>query len=180
MTTWARDTQGALLAHTGRHPSNRLLEVMLVKAYVCLAVLLSGCAYGFSDKWTNDAGGPPPVDAGKHETSAPVYDAAAAYEASDLPDVSQQQPCSLPLATGIPTCDTCLGTSCCNEDDTCGGDPDCMSFITCVDACIPSDGGVPDPTCESTCQSIYPTGANELSSLDNCMSLQCRNECGGP
>jgi hypothetical protein len=179
MTTWARDTQGALLAHTADALPKLRLEVMLVKAYVCLAVLLSGCAYGFSDKWTYDAGGTPPHDAGKHETSAPMYDAAVP-EASDLPDVSQQQPCTLALATGIPTCDTCLGSSCCSEDDTCGGDPDCMSFINCMDACIPTDGGVPDPQCESTCQSSYPSGANELSALDNCMSVQCRSECGGP
>ena len=91
----------------------------------------------------------------------------------------QQTTCSaLPLGTGDPQCDTCLGASCCAEDQTCGNDQNCMAFIGCVDNCINQVDGGMDQTCEQACESQYPNGVSELSNLDMCMQNSCATACG--
>jgi len=192
MTRWVHDTQralpslgsvAALVLARNEERSFTHSEVILVKAFVYFSVMISasGCAYGMAngDDTKQDAA-IIHVDAGTKDVKTPM-EASSVQDAADEPDVSQVQTCDpLPLATGLPACDTCLGTSCCSEDQACGNDPDCMSYINCENNCIPLDGGVPDPQCESTCASTYPTGSNELSNLDTCMSTSCRNECFGP
>jgi hypothetical protein len=153
-----------------------------VKAYVYFAIIgavLPGCAYGDSGvhPWEHD-GGILQAEGGK-DASKPIPEASTPDVSQDLPDVQQQTQCaSLPLGTGMPSCDSCLGASCCNEDQACGNDQECMAFISCANNCFNTvDGGV-DPQCESTCESQYPNGVSELSTLDSCMQQSCATACG--
>ncbi len=158
-----------------------------MKAYVCLAALAAfvyGCAYGIGvENEKTDSGPFSPKDSGQQADTyvGPQYEASTP-DTGSTQDVTVTTPTctSLPLSTGIAACDTCVAGSCCSQDQACGNDPDCLSFIDCISACIPSDGGAPDPNCETTCESTYPTGTTELSDLENCMSSLCRTDCGGP
>ncbi len=155
-----------------------------MKAYVYFAIAcaaaLGGCAYGNSgvQKWQHD-GGIVAADGGAKDASKPIPEASTQDVSQDPPDVQQQTQCaSLPLPTGMPQCDSCLGASCCAEDQTCGNDQDCMAFIGCMNNCFNTvDGGV-DPQCQSTCESQYPNGMSELSNLDSCMQTSCATDCG--
>ena len=154
-----------------------------MKAYVYFAIVAVGasaCAYGQSEQQLDhNDGGVLHADGGVKDAAKPKQDAQAQEDVSvDPPDVQQTTCSSLPLPTGMPQCDTCLGASCCAEDQACGNDQDCMAFISCVNGCFNQvDGGV-DQTCESSCQSQYPNGANELSNLDMCMQNSCASPCG--
>ena len=155
-----------------------------MKAYVYFAIVAAGasaCAYGQSgEQLDHHDGGVLHADGGVTKDAAkPQQDAQAQEDVSvDPPDVQQTTCSSLPLPTGMPQCDTCLGQSCCAEDQTCGNDQDCMAFISCINGCFNQvDGGV-DQTCESDCEAQYPNGANELSNLDMCMQNSCASPCG--
>ncbi len=157
-----------------------------VKAYVYFAAIslqvLAGCAYGkFSgDDFAEPDSGIVVKDAGApKDASKPIVDAAAPLDSSQDPqDVTVQTQCDpLPLATGLAACDTCLGASCCAEDEACGNDQDCMGFIECVDECDPGDGGQPDQECYGNCESEFPNGENELNALDSCMQNDCSTQC---
>jgi hypothetical protein len=154
---------------------------MLVKAKVYFAALLApvlGCAYGVDpEEIPKPDAGEHPMEAGNKPDVATTPDVSVP-DVQNIPDVSQPTCSSLPLPTGDPVCDSCLGASCCSQDQACGNDNDCLSFINCEDNCIPLDGGPLDPTCESACETSYPTGANELNLLESCMSSLCRNDCG--
>jgi hypothetical protein len=153
-----------------------------VKTYVYFAFILTatGCAYGSMagvEKFEQEDAGNVHPDAGSvKDAKAPVKDAGVVQPEADVPDVTMIETCDpLPLATGIAMCDTCLGSYCCSADQTCGNDPDCMSFIECVDDCV-SDGG-DETSCETDCEGRYPTGASELDALDNCLASSCGTEC---
>lgn len=151
--------------------------------YFAVASVLCACAYGVTpEQELPHDGGIIHVDSGiqAKDAGSPTQDSGPTVQDSsvDLPDVPEQTTCSsLPLGTGLASCDTCLGSSCCAEDQTCGFDQDCMAFVSCTDACFPLDGGAPDTQCESDCESTYPKGANELANLDNCMQNSCSTTC---
>ena len=152
-----------------------------MKAYVYFAIVstLGGCAYGTSgvDPFKSHDAGIVHVDAGKDAKAPPVKDAGPVEDVWQ-DDVQQQTACSLPLPTGMASCDSCLGSSCCAEDETCGNDQDCIGFVGCVNNCFNTvDGGL-DQNCESTCEADYPNGVGELSNLDTCMQNSCATECG--
>jgi hypothetical protein len=115
------------------------------------------------DAWT-------PGDAGAFD--------AATFDASP-PDSSITQQCALSIGTGMPQCDTCLGQSCCAQDNACGNSPDCNSFLRCGNDCFSADGG-PTQACFDACTTQYPTGSALIDALDACMSSSCATECGGP
>ena len=147
--------------------------------YFAIAAVACGCAYGVTpeQELPHDAG-IIKVDSGGGKDAQAPKDAGVTDSSVDLPDVPQQIQCtSLPLSTGMPSCDSCLGTSCCAEDQTCGFDQECMALIGCVDNCLPTDGGPPDPQCESDCESQYPNGMSEIDGLDNCMQTSCSTSC---
>lgn len=147
-------------------------------ALVSAGALATGCAFGVTpeQELAHDSG-ITHLDAGtKKDANAPI-DAAVHDSSQVLPDVEQTQCSSLPLQTGIPACDTCLGASCCNEDQTCGNDQECMAFDECLYECIPTDGGTQDPNCETDCATTYPNGFNELDALDTCLAQSCSTEC---
>jgi hypothetical protein len=160
-----------------------------VKAYVYFAIVCAGastfceaCAYGQSEAQLDehhDSGVVLHADAGAKDAAKPQQDAQVEQDVFvDPPDVLTTTCATLPLGTGIPECDTCIGSSCCNEDQACGNDQDCMGFISCINGCFNQvDGGV-DEDCESSCESDYPNGANELSNLDSCMENSCPSQCG--
>lgn len=169
----ARRASGHLFHQRGR----------LVKAYVYFAAILlpvSGCAYGkiASEQDEPHDSGILHADGGVKDAKAPAKDAQSVEDVQEVPDVTVSTQCDpLPLGTGLPACDTCLGSSCCAEDQTCGSDQDCMGFVSCVDNCVPSDGGPPDQQCYADCQTTYPNGESELNALDSCMQNSCTTEC---
>jgi hypothetical protein len=77
------------------------------------------------------------------------------------------------LATGDPTCDACLDTSCCAQNTACVSDADCNALLACGDACR-------DDACFSACYSAHPTGAALLDALSSCADTSCSAKCGGP
>jgi hypothetical protein len=145
--------------------------------------LLAGCAFG---KIAGDDDFETPHDSGIVKADAGVKDAKTIPEATTvedssqtLPDVTTTETCTtLPLGTGDPQCDTCIASSCCDEDQTCGNDQDCMAFVGCVDECVPDDGGPPDQECYSECEADYSTGEAELDALDTCLENDCSTACG--
>jgi hypothetical protein len=157
---------------------------LLVKAYVYFAIVAAGasaCAYGQSGVQLDhhDGGSILHADAGAKDAAKPQQDAQAQEDVQiDPPDVITTTCSSLPLGTGMPACDSCIGASCCTEDQTCGNDQDCMAFISCMNGCFNQvDGGL-DQNCEMSCESSYPNGVNELSNLDSCMQNSCAVDCG--
>jgi len=154
-----------------------------VKAYVYFAVIAAGataCAYGHSGlDLDHHDGGVLHADGGAKDAAKPQQDAQTQQDAwVDPPDVQQTQCSSLPLGTGIAQCDTCLGASCCDEDQTCGNDQECIAFIDCVNLCFNQVDGGMDQVCEQSCESQYPNGVAELSNLDMCMQNSCSTACG--
>ena len=144
-----------------------------MKGYVYFAIVaLAGCAYGVAPYSESPDAGAKHLDAGVKD--AKTVDAAPQHDASDPPDVVTA--CTLALPTGSPSCDSCLGASCCSEDDACGLDQDCMAFDDCLYSCVADDGGL-DTDCESTCETTYPNGASELIALDDCMEQSCATDC---
>jgi hypothetical protein len=148
--------------------------VTLVKAYVYfLVVSATGCAYGLAadDFVPKPDSGMVHVDAGHDVATHPeasVEDSAS----QDEPDVVQVEACNPPpLSSGDPTCDTCIAASCCSQDTACGDDQDCLAFISCMSACT-------DPTCQTACETTYPTANNELNALDACLTSACAVPCG--
>ncbi len=142
--------------------------------------VLAGCAYGkIAGEGPFEDAGVIHADGGAKDAKTPPKDAQAVEDVSqELPDVTTTTTCDpLPLGTGLATCDTCLGASCCSEDQACGNDQACLAFIGCMDNCIPTDGGPPDQQCYSDCQTTYPNGANELDMLDTCMQTSCMTDC---
>jgi hypothetical protein len=183
-------------------------------ALVCpLVVVWLGCAYGpvetsfqavtvaDSGAYKNDYGyDQPVVDASTMpDVAAPLADAVpppldSAPDPIDVaaPDVAPPPACSLPLPTGMPSCDSCIGQSCCVEDQRCGNDPQCLDLIMCMSECEtappppPSgdagarglDAGDEDAaSCFVACEEQYPTAANELDQLDSCVGGSCGAAC---
>ena len=156
-----------------------------MKAYVYFAIVCasaSACAYGQSSVQIEEHhdSGVLHADAGAAKDAAkPQQDAQAQEDVTvDPPDVITTTCSTLPLGTGDPTCDTCIGSDCCSEDQTCGNDQDCMAFISCMNGCVNQEDGGIDETCEQSCESDYPNGVNELSNLDTCMQNSCASQCG--
>jgi hypothetical protein len=77
------------------------------------------------------------------------------------------------LASGDPTCDTCIDASCCAENTACVSDADCAALVACGDACR-------DDACISACMSAHPSGATKLDTLSSCVQTSCSSACGGP
>ncbi len=77
------------------------------------------------------------------------------------------------LSSGDATCDTCLDTSCCSQNQACVNDADCSALIACGNACT-------DDTCFANCFSAHPSGAKILDTLMTCVETSCVSACGGP
>lgn len=75
--------------------------------------------------------------------------------------------------TGDPTCDTCLGKSCCNEWNACLNSTDCSDFASCANACAQGN-----TTCVNNCATTYSAGANLFDTASNCSSTSCKTPCG--
>jgi hypothetical protein len=160
-------------------------------SFAFCAIVAAGCAVAgqgatpFEEEVSSDAGH---VDA--RTTS---HDAGRSYEAStyDAPppppeDASQPDTNISPpppmcndarLLTGIPACDQCLEANCCAPDETCSTSQDCMDFVQCGNDCFNADGG-PTQACFDACTTAHPTGAQQMSALDSCISSSCGTACG--
>jgi hypothetical protein len=64
------------------------------------------------------------------------------------------------------TCGVCFAQNCASQRDACAGDPDCASYLTCLEACEaePKDGP-PDAACAGACQA--PEGTAARAAYDN-------------
>lgn len=151
--------------------------------FFCVLGSVVGCAHGVVDAIDDTSTVHP--DAGPAKDAAPQHpiDAAPAADtwqppqdsSVDLPDTSPV--CSPKISTGIPQCDVCEGQNCCLEDNACANSQDCGNLINCYQNCVPNDGGPPDQTCMSTCDSNYPQGANLLNAWGSCLQTNCANDC---
>lgn len=155
-----------------------------MKAYVYFTIIaaagVSACAFGQSAEQLqhHDGGVIVKADGGSKDAAKPQQDAHVQDTWVDPPDVEQTTCSSLPLGTGMQQCDSCLGASCCSEDQTCGNDQECIAFIDCANQCFNQVDGGMDQNCEQTCESQYPNGVAELSNLDMCMQNSCATACG--
>jgi hypothetical protein len=162
---------------------------------------LAACAFGPVDtgfQGSQGSGKPetffaPGPDASTADTSAAVADDASpdAAATSDLPDTSPPfdsgrqadtavpaAQCTLTFPTQMPTCDSCIGQSCCAEDNTCGGDQACLAVVDCMSQCASSaDAGANPTACFNACARRNPSGANILAALEQCVQGQCLAAC---
>ncbi len=175
-------------------PTRAFAIILAIVPYV------AGCAFGglsSSFGGAGDAGHAPdtsgsvplnPPDAGSEVDASP--DATPDAESfEDVVPVADTAPpdtgprvttpqCTLTLSTGIASCDSCLEKSCCASENACGQSRECLSLITCMDACGESPDAGPDPTsCFNACANQYPAGANVLNSLDSCVETSCASAC---
>lgn len=166
-----------------RAEGNVSAKLLVSMTVVCL--MAAGCAYGvqsFDDGTgvkpkpdagaTKDAGKATAPDAGGHDAGTVSPEDSGTV---DPPDTGPL--CSLSLQTGLQACDDCLGASCCTEDNVCGQSQDCGAFLSCINACLPLDGGAPDQSCVDGCSNDYPQGAQEFDQLSSCMQSLCSTEC---
>jgi hypothetical protein len=93
-------------------------------------------------------------------------------------DTAPPMTCSLSFPTQMPACDTCIGRSCCAEDNACGGDQACLAVVGCMDQCASSpDAGANPTACFDACAQQDPAGASVLAALEQCLEGQCQVEC---
>jgi hypothetical protein len=75
-------------------------------------------------------------------------------------------------AVSSPTsCDTCMGSYCCNETITCIRNTSCYNFVQCGSAC----GS--DNTCINGCATSYPSGVSPFMDIAYCMQDNCTTPC---
>jgi hypothetical protein len=185
-------------------------------SFALAACLALGCASGTTGDlggFDTDAACSTPgcsvVDSGSSFGDAPAYEAtttdpdtghfehdAVATGPDVFPSEDHDVPfdtgstCALRLSTPIASCNTCLSTSCCSQDNACAGDPACLVFNDCEAKCVEDgdastpgdagleagvDGGV--TACIEACETKYPVGASLLSALDTCMETSCSSDC---
>lgn len=76
---------------------------------------------------------------------------------------------------GDGACRACVATSCADEIDACKADPECPSFLSCLDACPLTQAGDADPGCLSLC----PTGSGTESKKAVTEINLCREKGAG-
>jgi hypothetical protein len=80
--------------------------------------------------------------------------------------------CSLKLKTGQATCDSCMGSKCCAQDNACAGSSSCVALLNCVVKCPNNDSA-----CVDACASSYPSGVTPLTNWISCMDKSCGTSC---
>src|SRR5262249_19657298 len=60
---------------------------------------------------------------------------------------------------GTGPCAACVATACASQIDACKADPECPTFLACLDACPITSGGDAQATCVAAC----PTGSGTES-----------------
>jgi len=96
-----------------------------------------------------DDGGPPPVDAGA---------------------------CAPFAETFMPSCLSCLATSCCDVALACFGQHDCFGYTTCQQNCPPNvlDAG---NVCLSACSTNFPMAEPAFDAMTACLHASCASVC---
>jgi hypothetical protein len=77
------------------------------------------------------------------------------------------------ITFGSAACNSCMGQSCCARDMTCSNNTDCLTLISCVRSCAPSN-----QTCVSTCRTQSQNGIAAYDNLIDCMTSSCSTVCG--
>jgi hypothetical protein len=71
---------------------------------------------------------------------------------------------------GSSACGQCVATACQTEIRSCNSDPDCSTYLGCVDICPSTAAGGPDPACIATC----PKGSSSAGMLAEAQLDSCR------
>jgi hypothetical protein len=83
-------------------------------------------------------------------------------------------------------CGTCVAHACSSATTACGADPDCASYLTCLDGCGLGPAGDVDTACEKACpRSPSSSGAQAEQALTQCRTsgagatcAACANDAG--
>ncbi|MBN1773741.1 MAG: hypothetical protein JXB32_20940 [Deltaproteobacteria bacterium] len=70
-----------------------------------------------------------------------------------------------------PDCETCRGTRCCWQAQACAADPDCLAWLTCEDACEPTD-----VVCQDRCWTTHRADVMK-SEYMACRQRECSGIC---
>ena len=140
-----------------------------------LPLVLAACATAVIETSDNTEPKPdtPKKDAAAGTDAKPPFmgpDAAMETDGRmETPDAGSN--CMLKIGYGSNGCQTCM-QACCNEDNACANDQDCVAVINCLNACQPNDS-----PCVSSCMNQHPQGANLLAAISQCMQSQCSGSC---
>jgi hypothetical protein len=74
------------------------------------------------------------------------------------------------FASGNPTCESCLQTSCCSQGTTCAGDTQCAELNLCVSNCFAAT------SCPAACEAAFPDASADYASWFGCTG-QCASAC---
>jgi len=77
------------------------------------------------------------------------------------------------LSFGTVACNACMTQSCCARDMACSNHADCLTLVSCVKSCAPSN-----QTCVSTCRNQTQNGIADYDNLIDCMTTSCTPVCG--
>lgn len=96
----------------------------------------------------------------------------AAFGCSTSNTVTPLQDAGIDTSTatfGGSACGACVTQACASAISTCGGNPECAAYLSCLDACgIGPDGNV-DPTCAAACpKGSSSTGTQYEQQLNTC------------
>lgn len=148
--------------------SSQLLGIVLALTCLCAcgphlsSGLDSGAAEGGADL---DAGRRPVLDASVMDAAR--TDGATERDAARPPDASDEGRSVI--------CDACIERRCAAQRDTCT-DPDCLAFVSCLDACGESWGA-----CWLACFEAAPEGAlNRGLAYATCRDSTCALACWTP
>jgi hypothetical protein len=80
---------------------------------------------------------------------------------------------------GSSACAQCIASSCTSETAACTGDPDCSTYLACLDACPVGPTGAVSQTCAQACPKGSTTsGATAEQPLETCMTTAAGSQCG--
>jgi len=70
-------------------------------------------------------------------------------------------------------CDTCVSTSCCNDDLACSNSTDCVAIVRCVTTTCQAG----DQACITNCEGLYQGGEATYRTLAQCVLTSCSAQC---
>jgi hypothetical protein len=79
---------------------------------------------------------------------------------------------------GASACGQCVATACQGAIRTCGADPDCTTYLSCLDACPTAPSGGPDPACAKACpRGTSTAGTSAEAQIDDCRNTGAGAKC---
>ncbi len=100
---------------------------------------------------------------------------AACSSSSSAVGMDAGGPDSTAATFGSSACNACFSTACATQVTACNADPQCASYVICLDACSVGPTGSADPTCAASCLGSAPDQAE--TTLDACESAGAGAAC---